>query len=83
MCFFFIFQHEMIHAYLWITESPEEEHHGPEFYRIMQNINTLAGTNITVRVECYFHGIYILIYTDINARWNQRRINPQMEINRR
>lgn len=74
---FFSFQHEMIHAYLWITESPEEEDHGPEFYRIMQNINTLAGTNMMVRIECYFHGIYvILIQTDMNARWNQRRINP-------
>lgn len=40
----------MIHAYLFILNIREENGgHGPNFKRIMTNINKAAGTNITVR----------------------------------
>lgn len=39
----------MIHAYLFIQNIREENGgHGPNFKRIMENINRVAGTNITV-----------------------------------
>lgn len=42
-------QHEMIHAYLFIQNIREGNGgHGPNFKRIMENINRVAGTNITV-----------------------------------
>lgn len=44
-----LFQHEMIHAYLFIQNIREGNGgHGPNFKRIMENINRVAGTNITV-----------------------------------
>lgn len=50
MCGYFVFlQHEMIHAYLFILNIREGNGgHGPNFKRIMENINRVAGTNITV-----------------------------------
>lgn len=39
----------MIHAYLFILNIREDNGgHGPNFRRIMENINKVAGTNITV-----------------------------------
>ncbi|XP_063704788.1 DNA-dependent metalloprotease dvc-1-like [Culicoides brevitarsis] len=41
--------HEMIHAYLFVLNIREGNGgHGPNFKRIMENINRQAGTNITV-----------------------------------
>nr|VZI23681.1 unnamed protein product [Spirometra erinaceieuropaei] len=41
--------HEMIHAYLFITENNRDrDGHGPSFRAHMNRINKLAGTNITV-----------------------------------
>lgn len=43
------FQHEMIHAYLFIQNIREGNGgHGPNFKRIMENINKVAGTRISV-----------------------------------
>lgn len=45
----FLFQHEMIHAYLFVTHNNRDrEGHGPEFCKHMHRINKEAGTNITV-----------------------------------
>lgn len=44
------FQHEMIHAYLFVTNNNRDrDGHGPEFHKHMYRINKEAGTNITVR----------------------------------
>jgi len=43
--------HEMIHALLYISNI--DENHGPNFRRIMKNINKVAGTNITVYHRFY------------------------------
>ncbi|KAM6177026.1 DNA-dependent metalloprotease SPRTN [Erethizon dorsatum] len=41
--------HEMIHAYLFITNNDKDrEGHGPEFCKHMYRINRLTGANITV-----------------------------------
>ena len=43
--------HEMIHAYLFITNPKSclvEGGHGKEFKEIMQNINSLSGLNISI-----------------------------------
>lgn len=41
--------HEMIHAYLFITNNDKDrEGHGPEFCKHMHRINRLTGANITV-----------------------------------
>lgn len=41
--------HEMIHAYLFILNIREGNGgHGPNFKKIMEGINKIAGTNITV-----------------------------------
>lgn len=41
----------MIHAYLFISNIREGNGgHGPNFCRIMNNINKAAGTNISVRI---------------------------------
>ncbi|XP_005405028.1 PREDICTED: sprT-like domain-containing protein Spartan isoform X2 [Chinchilla lanigera] len=41
--------HEMIHAYLFITNNDKDrEGHGPEFCKHMHRINCLTGANITV-----------------------------------
>lgn len=42
-------QHEMIHAFLFVLNVREGNGgHGPNFQKMMQNINRTAGTNITV-----------------------------------
>lgn len=42
----------MIHAYLFILNVREGNGgHGPNFQRIMTNINKAAGTNITVSLK--------------------------------
>ena len=42
-------QHEMIHAYLFITQNNRDrEGHGAEFQRMMHHINAIAGTSISV-----------------------------------
>jgi len=48
--FFFIkLQHEMIHAYLFLTNNDQDrDGHGPNFCKHMHRINKEAGTNITV-----------------------------------
>lgn len=44
-----VFQHEMIHAYLFILNIREGNGgHGPNFIKIMTGINRTAGTNISV-----------------------------------
>lgn len=52
VCFILVlilFQHEMIHAYLFILGIREANGgHGPNFLKMMNNINKVAGTNITV-----------------------------------
>lgn len=41
--------HEMIHAYLFVTNNDKDrEGHGPEFCKHMHRINRLTGANITV-----------------------------------
>lgn len=49
---YFLFQtllHEMIHAYLFVTNNDKDrEGHGPEFCKHMHRINRLTGANITV-----------------------------------
>ncbi|GLG93066.1 Zinc finger RAD18 domain-containing protein C1orf124-like [Gryllus bimaculatus] len=41
--------HEMIHAYLAVVPGQyEEEEHGPKFFKQMERIDRLAGTNLTV-----------------------------------
>ncbi|KAJ1980482.1 hypothetical protein H4R35_001102 [Dimargaris xerosporica] len=41
--------HEMIHAYLFVTENNRDrDGHGPEFHRHMHRINQMSGSNITV-----------------------------------
>jgi hypothetical protein len=46
---YFLFQHEMIHAYLFVTQNNRDrDGHGPEFHKHMYRINREAGTNITV-----------------------------------
>lgn len=48
--------HEMIHAYLFVKNIREGNGgHGPNFKKIMTNINTVAGTNITVSWSFVFH----------------------------
>lgn len=45
------FQHEMIHAYLFVTHNNRDrDGHGPEFHKHMNRINKEAGTNISVSV---------------------------------
>lgn len=45
----FALQHEMIHAYCFVLNIREGNGgHGPNFKRIMETINKVAGTNITV-----------------------------------
>jgi uncharacterized protein (UPF0218 family) len=45
----FLFQHEMIHAFLFVTDNNRDrDGHGPEFRSHMYRINKEAGTNITV-----------------------------------
>lgn len=45
----------MIHAYLFILNVREGNGgHGPNFCRIMTNINKAAGTNITVSNKQFF-----------------------------
>jgi len=45
----FLFQHEMIHAFLFVTHNNRDrDGHGPEFHIHMHRINKEAGTNITV-----------------------------------
>jgi hypothetical protein len=45
----FLFQHEMIHAFLFVTHNNRDrDGHGPEFHYHMYRINKEAGTNITV-----------------------------------
>lgn len=45
----FSLQHEMIHAYLFIRGIREANGgHGPNFHKIMNDINKVAGTKITV-----------------------------------
>lgn len=46
--------HEMIHAYLFVTNSKEHNDHGPEFRKHMNRINKATGANITVFHS--FHG---------------------------
>lgn len=44
-----IFQHEMIHGYLFLTNNDRDrDGHGPNFCKHMKRINKEAGTNITV-----------------------------------
>ena len=38
----------MIHAYHWLIKTPEKAEHGTEFMKTMLEINSLAGTKITV-----------------------------------
>lgn len=46
-----LFQHEMIHAYLFVTDNyKDRSDHGPEFHKHMYRINNEAGTNITVSI---------------------------------
>lgn len=53
----FLFQHEMIHAYLFVTcNNRDREGHGPEFHKQMYRINKEAGTNITV--SSYFCALF-------------------------
>ncbi|XP_075046969.1 DNA-dependent metalloprotease SPRTN-like [Mixophyes fleayi] len=40
--------HEMIHAYLYITNTRDNVSHGPEFLRHMHRINSITGANISV-----------------------------------
>lgn len=45
------FQHEMIHAYLFVTNNDRDrDGHGPRFHEHMYRINKEAGTNITVSI---------------------------------
>ena len=47
---FELLQHEMIHAYLFVTaNNKDRDGHGPEFCKHMHRINASAGTNITVK----------------------------------
>ncbi|XP_010620244.1 sprT-like domain-containing protein Spartan isoform X2 [Fukomys damarensis] len=49
MCSIRTLLHEMIHAYLFITNNDKDrEGHGPEFCKHMHRINRLTGANITV-----------------------------------
>lgn len=49
--FSLLLQHEMIHAYLFILGIRESNGgHGPNFCKMMNNINKVAGTNITVSI---------------------------------
>ncbi|MDE6300171.1 MAG: SprT-like domain-containing protein [Muribaculaceae bacterium] len=42
--------HEMIHMYLWLA-GVKETHHGPTFVRMMKDINSRCGYNISVSVR--------------------------------
>lgn len=47
----FFFQHEMIHAFLFVTKNNRDrDGHGPEFHKHMNRINQEAGTRITVSI---------------------------------
>lgn len=51
----FLFQHEMIHAFLFVTHNNRDrDGHGPEFHYHMYRINKQAGTNITVSASKLF-----------------------------
>lgn len=41
--------HEMIHFYLWYYDNADPTAHGPNFLRMMQEINLRHGRNITVK----------------------------------
>lgn len=41
--------HEMIHYWVWLQRIDDEPAHGPAFRRMMKDINTRFGRNITVR----------------------------------
>lgn len=48
---FLTFQHEMIHAYLFVTnDNRDHDDHGPQFHSHMSRINKSSGANITVCV---------------------------------
>ncbi|XP_049626740.1 DNA-dependent metalloprotease SPRTN-like [Suncus etruscus] len=40
--------HEMIHAYLYVTNNKDRGEHGPQFCKHMSRINLLTGANITI-----------------------------------
>ena len=41
-----VFKHEMIHAYLFLTNAKDPDGHGPEFLRMASYINKMEKTNI-------------------------------------
>lgn len=53
------FQHEMIHAYLFVTHNNRDrDGHGPEFHKHMNRINKEAGTNISVSAPYFLYCTY-------------------------
>lgn len=59
--FLLFLQHEMIHAYLFVTaNNRDRDGHGPEFHKHMYRINDMAGTRITVSMQkfCFLRKIH-------------------------
>ncbi|XP_063791848.1 DNA-dependent metalloprotease SPRTN-like [Pseudophryne corroboree] len=45
--------HEMIHAYLYVSEIQDTSAHGEEFVKEMERINYLTGANVTIYLDFY------------------------------
>lgn len=66
------FQHEMIHAYLFVTaNNRDRDGHGPEFHKHMYRINGVAGTNITVsmRKTLFITALTTIPYLAPSRKW--------------
>lgn len=67
--------HEMIHAYLFVSEnSVIQPSHGSEFQRIMNRINQLTGLNISIH-----HKFYAEVEEFRNQRKERALLLPEIE----